>query len=681
MAKFELMTDLHTDELAPSLERFQAALERLEQAPTFAKKNHRSRLLDTADRLLRKPGGAEAVYHYAQRFDAAGVFAGSDWDFPSRLQPGLVPRTLAEADRTTVALECLSQLRILAISERKVSRSGFSAEQASHFLKELLALTLEYVFDHQTEAARVHAAAFQLPRQVLRFVAEIIGYDNLLEQLVEEIWRLLRQRPIRIEPVKLMITKLAVYCYDPQHESITIPVGAERLISSLFSPSPNSLGDPGTAVYAERLTTLDSQALGEEAGACARSMHDTGLVSPYHAVLIRYLVKEHPELLVSALGLSSTGTDALLTYRELVHAMIDKAVHPETSQSILGLSGMLERAVLHFPGVASSLWRQINLPLTLNTRNRLIASCGSEQPPDVSLLAGLLSMLGQPLGVGQGDNPTCQSARALSWWAYSDPDYLLQLLAWAGRDDGILMTFRGQRLSSAFLPAGAAGAVGNDLDPVSMVLVPHLDRVYAEMCRLSHKAGEDPHLHVNPEFHGWQVGCGFAIAVDVAHGKLHEYEKFVRLFYACYHPGFNGGNPVIHPQPVGLAVTDSLARFVGWHAITLLRVTIDQTGQTRVYFFNPNNDSGQDLGNGVVVSTNGSGEVYGESSLPIAEFVSRLYLFHYDPLEVGDQTRIPAEDVQYVMQLGKASWAAQKIPALDDLMPPAPAQLPPAAHK
>lgn len=675
------MTNIHTEELAPSLERFEAALERLEQAPPFAKSNHRSRLLDTAERLLRKPGGAEAAYQYAERFDAAGVFEGSDWNFPARLQAGLVPRTLAEGERWIVTLECLSQLRILAISERKLTRIGFSAEQAGHFLKELLALTLEYVFDHQTEAARVSAAATQLPRNVVRFVADVIGYDTLLEQLVEEIWRLLRQRPIRIEPIKMMITKLAIYCYGDQRENIIIPAGAERLISSLFSPSPASVGDPGTSFYAERLTTLDSQALGEEAGACARSMHDTGLVSAYHAVLIRYLVKENPELLISALGLSSTGTDSLLTYRDLVHALIEKAVYPETNQSVLGLSSMLERAVLHFPGVASSLWRQINLPLTPATQTRLIASCGSEQPPDVYLLAGLLSMLGQPLGVGQGDNPTCQSARALSWWACSDPDYLLQLLAWAGRDDGILMTFRGQQISSAFLPAGASGQVGSDLDPVSMVLVPHLDRVYAEMCRLAHKAGEDPHLHVNPEFHGWQVGGGFAIAVDVLDGNLHEYEEFVRMFYACYHPNYNGGNPVIHPQPVGLAVTDSMARFVGWHAITLLRVTIDQTGETRVYFFNPNNDSGQDLGNGVVVSTNGFGEVYGESSLPIAEFTSRLYLFHYDPLEVGDQTRIPTRDVELIVQLGKESWAAKKIPALDDLVAPTLPSVPPHRYK
>jgi hypothetical protein len=270
------------------------------------------------------------------------------------------------------------------------------------------------------------------------------------------------------------------------------------------------------------------------------------------------------------------------------------------------------------------------------------------------------------LGVGQGDNPTCQSARALSLWAYSDPDYLLQLLAWAGRDDGVLMSFHGRQISSAYLPAGGAGRVGHDLDPVSLVLVPHLDRVYAEMTRLAHTAGQDPHIYVNPEFHGWRVGRGFAIAVDVASGKLQDYESFVRLFYACYHPAYNGGHPLIHPQPVGLAATDSLARFVGWHAITILRVTLDPSGAVRVYFYNPNNDSGQDLGNGVVVSTEGHGEVHGESSLPVTQFASRLYLFHYDPLEVWDPHAVPQSEVDDVTRQGQTSWAASRLASLGE---------------
>ena len=657
------MSESLTNDLTRTLERFETALCCLEQAPGFARRNHIGRVLDSAGRVLRLPGGPQAVYALAPRFDGAGVFSGSDWDFPDRLQAGFVPTTFADGDAWTVTLECLSQLRLLAIAEGQAVRSGYSAERAGHYLREVLALCLEYVFERQTEAARVSDVRTDVARCVVQFIAEAIGYENLLEQLVEEIWRLLRQRPIRVETIRAMVTRLSVYCYDPEHETVVIPVGAERLISSVFSPSPASREDPGLEVYAERLTSMDANLLQEEATACARSMYDTGLVSPYHAVLLRFVLDHCPDMIGVALGLSSTGIDSCLTFRELVHALIQKAVHPQTCQCLYGLAAMLERAVLHNPGIASSLWRQLKLPLTDAARARIVAGCGTDQPPDVFLLAGVLSVLGQPLGIGQGDNPTCQAARALSWWSYSDPDYLLQLLAWAARDDGVLMTFRGHDISSAFLPTGEAGTVGSDLDPVSLVLVPHLDRVYAEMTRLADTGGEDPHCQVNPEFHGWRVGTGFAIAVDVATGLLEDYEGFIRLFYACYHPGYNGGHPVIHPQPVGLAVTDSMARFVGWHAITVLRVGLDQTGEVRVYFYNPNNDGGQDWGNGVIVSTEGHGEAYGESSLPATQFVSRLYLFHYDLLEVWDTSQVPQTEVREVAALGQASWAASRIPA------------------
>ncbi len=461
-----------------------------------------------------------------------------------------------------------------------------------------------------------------------------------------------------------MITKLSLYCYDPDRKNATMPFGADRLISSLYSPSAASREDPGVAVYHERLSWMDSAGLLEEATACARSMRDTGLVSPYHAVLVRFLLDEMTDMIPVALGLDDTGVDAFLNFRDLIHALIDKSVHPETCQCLYGLAALLERGVLHNPAIPASLWRQIKLPLTVAAQDRIATGCGSTRPPDVFLLAGVISILGQPLGIGQGNNPTCQSARALSLWAYSDPDYLLQLLAWAARDDGVLMTFRGLPLSSAFLPQGGAGQVGSDLDPVSLVLVPHLDRVYAEMTRLASTASGDQHIQVNLEFHGWRVGRGFAIAVDVPSGRLTEYEDFIRLFYACYDPAYQGGHPVIHPQPVGLAITDSSARFVGWHAVTLLRVSVDPTGGARVYFYNPNNDGGQDWGNGVVVSTEGHGEVPGESSLSITQFASRLYLFHYDPLEVWDKRVIPDAEVQEVMALAHGSWASTRLPEI-----------------
>ena len=82
----------------------------------------------------------------------------------------------------------------------------------------------------------------------------------------------------------------------------------------------------------------------------------------------------------------------------------------------------------------------------------------------------------------------------------------------------------------------------------------------------------DPHRWVNPEFHGWWSGRGFRINVDVATGNLIDLDEFLRHFYASYHPFYNGNQPLIHPQPAGIAVTDSAARYIGWHAITILRV-------------------------------------------------------------------------------------------------------------
>jgi hypothetical protein len=273
--------------------------------------------------------------------------------------------------------------------------------------------------------------------------------------------------------------------------------------------------------------------------------------------------------------------------------------------------------------------------------------------------------LGQPLGIGQGNNPTCQSARAISMWSYSDPDYLLHLIAQAAHSDGILMYFEGRPLASAQLPVGLTRTVPLDTDPVSMVLVPHLDRVYHEMGRLCAERGEDPHRWINPEFHGWWVGRAFRIAVDVASGALKDYEAFLGQFYGSYHPFYNGNQPLIHPQPAGIAVTDSSARFVGWHAVTILRVALDQEGAMRVYFYNPNNDSGQDWGHGVVVSTHGHSERYGEASLPFEQFASRLYIFHedHDPGERCSQPQPPADALEPAKRMALASWAATRAPA------------------
>jgi len=173
--------------------------------------------------------------------------------------------------------------------------------------------------------------------------------------------------------------------------------------------------------------------------------------------------------------------------------------------------------------------------------------------------------------------------------------------------------------------------------------------------------GEDPHRWINPEFHGWWVGRDFAIAVDISTGALADYEAFVRDFYGHYHPFCNGLTPVIHPQPAGLAVTDATGAFIGWHAITLLRVALDQDEVMRIYFYNPNNDSGQDWGQGVVVSTQSHGERHGEASLPFPELASRLYIFHYEDALTPARNAAPDDEVAQVMSMATSSWASDRI--------------------
>lgn len=641
--------------------RLEQAVVRLERARPFAKARFQGAVLDVAARILAAPGGIAALYRQIGRLDSAGVFLGSDWAHPETLQPLLAANTIWYGDRHTAILECLSEIRFLAIASGDLVRADVSAEQAQHFLAQILALNLNTLFGIGSEAQRVRPSVLgpQVHEYYL-YLAEHIGLDNILDRLIQEVWRMLAQRPIQVDSVKAMIAQIAACILDPTVDQGTSGLGADRLISSLYGPTEGCREDPGLDVYAGRLATMDATALSREASGFARAMHDTGLVSAYHPVFLRHILKDNKELLASALGLSSTGQDALLCYQDLVHSLIREAIFPETTQAAYGLALLLERGILYMPSVAPGLWRQISLPLSAETETLLASVYGSGRPPRTVLLAGLLSVLGQPFGLGQGNNPTCQAARAMSMWAYEDPDYLMQMLVWAARDNEVVMKFEGVTLSSKQIGGAGFHPPPLDVDPVSLVVVPHLDRIYMEMGRLCSDREGDPHIWINPELHGWWVGRGCRIAVDVPTGKLANYPDFIREFLAVYHPLYNGNRPLIHPQPAGIAVTDSLSRFIGWHAITIIRLAVDQADVMRAYFFNPNNDSGQDWGHGVLVSTHGNGERPGESSLPVDLFASRLYLFHFDPLEPADPAGVPADLVEGIERHGRRSWAAKR---------------------
>ncbi|HBC36595.1 MAG TPA: hypothetical protein DC045_20260, partial [Marinobacter adhaerens] len=165
---------------------------------------------------------------------------------------------------------------------------------------------------------------------------------------------------------------------------------ADRLISSLYGPTRACSEDPGTVVYEQRLETMDAQALQNEATGFARSMHDTGLVSPYHASFIRFILLDQDTLLSEALGLSSTGRDCLMCYRELVHTLIKEGIYPETAQGIYGLALLLERGILYQPPVAPGLWRQARLSLCPHARERLELAYGYQPQPNAWLIQGVL---------------------------------------------------------------------------------------------------------------------------------------------------------------------------------------------------------------------------------------------------------------------------------------------------
>lgn len=646
-------------------EKLEAALIQLESAAAFVKPNKVARVFECVKRILLLPDGCAVMELYIERIEKAGVFNNSDYAQPQILIPALSTYALKSGDSYTLIMEVLSLLRLLAITKQEYIHPEMSAEQAHHFLTQVLANNLQKLFGSVNEAEREQQGRLaDISHALLQHLAGRIGYEFIIDQLTDEIWRILNQRPIQVDNTKQMITQIAICRENPEIDMGASGQGVDRLISSLYGPTQACREDPGIEIYYDRLVAMDTAALQSEANGFARAMHDTGLVSPYHAVLLRYLEQFGDNLLVDALGLSSSGRECLLSYSELVRALILYVVHPQTAQAIYGLALMLERGILYQTPVAPALWRQLAVTMSEYSKQRITLLFGELPSAEARLMEGVLCMLGQPLGVGQGNNPTCQSARALSMWAYNDPDYLLQMVIWAARDDEVIMHFEGLPISSRDSKVGVATELPMDLDPVSLLLVPHLDRIYVEMGRHCIGREGDPHRWINPEFHGWWCGRGFSINVDVASGKLTQLESFLRDFYASYHPYYNGYQPVIHPQPAGIAVTDSAARFIGWHAITILRVALDPNNVMRVYFYNPNNDSGQDWGDGVLVSTAGSSERFGEASLPFEEFASRLYIFHFDPLEPGDLASVTMEELQRVIDRVHQSWGADRLPEI-----------------
>jgi hypothetical protein len=248
-------------------------------------------------------------------------------------------------------------------------------------------------------------------------------------------------------------------------------------------------------------------------------------------------------------------------------------------------------------------------------------------------------------------------------WSLHAPAKLLNLIADAAISNKLKFRYEGQLIQSLGLE-NRTEPFDFNLDPISILLVPHLDSIYGQMMQqamLKH-IGKDPHVSVNPAFYGHWIQTSFVSCYSSLSNSIVDYDRFVKLFYASFHPDYNGGHHLVYPVPIGIFITDAKARMLGFHAISLLRVDRTVNGELRAYFYNPNNEGRQNWGQNIKPTVSQNGEVPGESSLPFHEFVSRVYAFHYNSNGMKDRIiTVPAKEVKRVESLAVESWGRKYI--------------------
>lgn len=639
-------------------DRFDAALKRLDAASALLRPQAQQEVQTAAAALLESAAGLETLAERAPRFDAAGLFEGTPWEDPLRLQPRLVAGGLL-GDPPYPTMEALNLLRMLGVATGKASGDGIEPREAVVFLERVIALNLDFLFPRETEATRDrNRRREEAAGRLFTLLLDRLPGADFLDLVIQEIDEICAQRRIWTGPVRKMIRLASRLPGAPEHDDERL----HRFVEAILGPSPMSRRFRAARDYRGAITEVDDDVLDEECRSMAESLRGTGLACPQHAVLLRHVARNDPGRLGEALGLDATGRQELGRHTERVTDLVAAAIHPGTAQTAYGLARLLERGLLSEDPAAKGLLALAELPLHADVERRLLATREADDALSANaiLLSGAIRTLGQPLGIGQGRNPTCQAARGISLWAQHRPDYLLDILHSAARDDDVHVYFGDGELHSKDLTGGVAWRIDPALDPLSLVLVPHLDRLYDEMMRRVAHLGGDGHRWVNPGLYGRTVPSGFATCFDTATWQVREHPAFLRRFYATHHPALRRA-PLRYPNPVGILVTTVHADLLGLHAVTIQRVDADPDGEVRVYFYNPNDEGRQDWGQGIRPSIRGHGEREGECSLPFEAFASRLYAFHYDPFQEGDAFAAPDDALERIGRLARESWGTSYV--------------------
>ncbi len=661
------MTSAQPEHSSPKIierltDKLEAAMDALSKAKPFAKSTYQTDVFQVAEMLMQSDVGMRVLYEHAHQFDEVGVFDGGPWAQSARLQATLVAGSLT-AGGVYPVVETLSELRLLAIAmgkspDREGDDSSMKQADAVEFLNEVMALNLSFLFPAETEEERISGGPHRESNiRLFALLSDELGLESLRSDVVSEIEQICAQRPIMTNRVQTLIERATRIPHDDAAADTNEQL--QPFIRAISGPSPLSQKYSDLAEYRQQLAKCNDESLTEEAEAFSQSMNQTGLSCPHHAILLRHLRAKHPHLIPVALALNELGVAEFAQNKEFALQLIRVAILPATAQSIYGFARLLEFGLLSRQEITAGLTRLVDLDLQSEVRRNLLARRQKRDGVTANslLLAGTIAVFGQPLGVGQGRNPTCQAARAISLWAQHAHGYLLEALVSAARDGFIAVDFEGETLRSDQLVGGVATRIDFDLDPVSIVLTPHLDTIYDAMMKRIVLRPEDGHKWVNPALYGRWVPNGFAsIFADRAQTTISDYDEFVRRFYATHHPAYNDGHLLMYPNPVGILVTNTHGDYLGPHAISIQRVDEDPGGSLRVYFYNPNNEGRQDWGQSIKPSIHGFGEREGESSLPFYQFVARLYAFHYNPYEEGDAYAVPIKTIEEIEEMAKSSW-------------------------
>ncbi|MCB0553668.1 MAG: hypothetical protein KDD02_08970 [Phaeodactylibacter sp.] len=640
--------------------RFLESIAHFRAAPSFTKKDKKDSLLSQADVLCRTAEGLAFLYQSIPQINEAGIFEESSWAAPEHLVAYLAGGTLL-AGYPISTMEALSELRLLAIAEHRIIHPTFSAEQALEFLEDMLVANFELAYEDFSQRAWAQYPKGELKKIRLLFnlIHQQVPLERLMPKIATAIESLSEHRPIVVSRIKRMLAvihkQLQLDAKDPDGRRLL------KFVNVLYQPTPQVEKHPSPEEYHQWLEKAAKAEIKMESEQIGKQMAATGLVSDYQLVLLQYAVKHCPDVVPLILHLDAHGIADYERHEAFVGLLIQEFMVLGNKQAVYGLARVLQRNLLSRKVTWHALNRLTRVKIHPEVAKNLLRGNLSDEEvsPAQLLIGGALCALGQPLGLRQGNNPTCQSARGLSMWSRHAPGKLVNLLIDAATMNNVVFRYEGELIESAAVTEGLTRQFDYKLDPVSIVLVPHLDKIYNEMMKRAvvKHLGVDPHISVNPAFYGHWIQTGFLSVYNSVTGRIEKFENFVRVFYASFHPEYNGGHHLIYPVPLGIFITDANANMLGYHAISLLRIERSSTGDWRAYFFNPNSEGAQNWGQNIRPSVSGNGEFHGESSLPVYQFVSRVYAFHYNGLRLeGRQEEVPKEAIDKVEQLARESW-------------------------